>query len=178
MINRGGGISAVPMDSACDFLLDSVGSLWYSLGRSLARRRMKMQINFEGYWRIPTRGVADYPGIYCIYASASSMNYLLYIGSAENVGHRVAQLGKRQDWARVANGYPLYFSAAEVAEDSIRKRAEAAMIFRFKPPCNVMHVKDFPFPDTKIEMSGPVASANTRFEVRDSRASYVSRLFG
>lgn len=137
-----------------------------------------MQINFEGYWRIPTRGVANYPGIYCIYASTSSKNYLLYIGSAENVGRRVAQLGKRQDWARMAKGYPLRFSAAEVAEDSIRKRAEAAMIFHFKPPFNDEYIKDFPFSSTTIDMSGPVASANTRFEVRDSRASYASRLFG
>ena len=137
-----------------------------------------MQINFEGYWRIPTRGVANYPGIYCIYVSASSMNYLLYIGSAENVGHCVAQHEMEQDWARVAKGYPLHFSAAKVVDDDARRQAEAAMIFHFKPPFNVTHVKDYPFPDTTIEMSGPVASANTRFEVRDSRASYASRLFG
>ena len=138
----------------------------------------KMQLNFEGYWRIPTPGVARYPGIYCIYASASSANYLLYIGSSENIERRLADHEMGQRWTRMADGYPLHFSAAKVANEDDRRQAEAAMIFHFKPPLNVTHVKDYPFPDTTIEMSGPVASANTRFDVHDSRSSYKNRFFG
>ena len=139
---------------------------------------MRCLLEFEGYWRVLTLGVANYPGIYCIYASASSRNYLLYIGSTDNVGRRVAQHEMTQEWARVANGYPLHFSAAAVTDDDVRRQAEAAMIFHFKPPCNVEYVNYFPFSDTEIVMSGPVASANTHFRVHGSRASYARRFFG
>ena len=119
-------------------------------------------LNFKGYWReINKGGVPEESGVYCVYActyNASEKNVslrkILYIGESENVRNRISDHDRLSDWKKlIKSGETLCYSFAAV-DSTDRLRAEAALIFFHKPPCNTEYVNSFPFADTKIETSG------------------------
>ena len=115
---------------------------------------------------------------------------LLYIGESETVSARIAEHERREDWEReLRNGEELCFSAApidsisnqeleqnsrsglssigavSVNSNSDRKRAEAAMIYSHKPPCNVEYTNSFPFGNTTIRIEGESSLLKPIFSV-------------
>lgn len=132
-------------------------------------------LEFNGYWREPNvGGMPISSGIYgvysCLYdarASTVAIARLLYVGEAENVRSRIAGHERWSDWAReLKMGEVLCFNAALISPPGARQRAEAAMIFHQKPPCNVEYVHSFPFDTTAITTSGDNALMSASFTIR------------
>jgi len=130
-------------------------------------------IEFDGYWRDKNKdSLPAKSGIYCVYECTHnvqektvSIHKLIYIGEAENVNSRVANHEKYGDWIKhVGKGNELCFSFGGVGSTD-RSRAEAAMIFKHKPPENDEYVYSFPFDSTTISLSGKTALLNTHFKV-------------
>jgi len=97
-----------------------------------------------------------------------TIHKLIYIGEAENVKSRVADHEKYENWVRhVREGNELCFSFGGIGTTD-RARAEAAMIFKHKPPENDEYVDSFPFDRTTMSLSGKTALLNTFFTVDKS----------
>ena len=132
---------------------------------STVEAKMSIDLIFDGYWPVPTPDVAQFSGIYCVYAW-SDVPRLLYIGESKNVGGRVANHERQPDWERAADGDALFFSAAPVPAAS-RKLAEAAMIHEHQPPCNDEYVEDFPFDTTCVTATGKNEGLKSYFLVSE-----------
>lgn len=132
-------------------------------------------LEFDGYWREPKiSGLPAESGIYGVYAcvhntnqSTVSLKRLLYIGEAADVQDRVQNHEKWQKWRnQLKTEEVICFSAALVAGESDRQRAEAAMIFKHKPPCNTEYVDAFPFDTTSVTTTGKNALLYGSFTVQ------------
>jgi len=132
-----------------------------------------IDVKFDGYWRdVNKAGLPAKSGIYCVYectynveAKTVSLQSLIYIGESEDVQNRVANHEKYNDWLKhVKKGNELCFSCGEIASAD-RSRAEAAMIFKHKPPENDEYVDSFPFDRTIMSLAGKTALLNTSFTV-------------
>ena len=90
---------------------------------------------------------------------------LIYIGEADNVRKRIVNHEKYQDWLKhVRFGNELCFSfGPDLSTD--RERAEAAMIFKHKPPENEEYMYSFPFDRTTISLLGKAALLKIYFIV-------------
>ena len=120
-------------------------------------------LNFDGYWREPNiNGLPAQSSIYCVYrctydagARTVSISKLIYIGESSDVRDRVANHEKWDEWRRhLRYGEQLCFNTALISGDSDRQRAEAAMIYEHKPPCNTDYIDSFPFDKITIHTSG------------------------
>jgi len=129
---------------------------------------------FDGYWREPNiSGLPAQSGIYgvyaCIYnaqAGTVSLNRLVYIGEGADVRGRVAAHEGWPVWKRQLKlGEELCVNAALISPEADRQRAEAAMIFKHKPPCNTEYTENFPFDTTTITTSGKNALMVASFTV-------------
>ena len=136
-----------------------------------------ISLEFNGYWReVNKASVPSKPGIYCVYTctynkdeKTVSLNRLVYVGESENVHNRIDSHERLEDWKKqLKPGETLCYSIAEKSGDD-RNRAEAAVIYHHKPPCNVEYVNSFPFPDTTINTSGRNAKLSSCFVVHDTR---------
>ena len=132
-----------------------------------------ISIKFKGYWRDEDKsGVPAQSGVYCVYEckynkdnDSVSLLKLIYIGEADNVQERIANHEKYQDWLKhVRFGNELCFSFGPVLSTD-RERAEAAMIFKHKPPENEEYKYSFPFDQTTISLSGEIALLKIYFTV-------------
>ncbi len=131
-----------------------------------------INIKFDGYWRDENKGgIPDQSGVYCVYECTHnvvqeenvSIHKLLYVGESANVNGRVANHEKYKDWLKyVRGGSELCFSFGGVGTTD-RDRAEAAIIFRHKPPGNEEYVDYFPFDRTTMSLSGKTTLLNTYF---------------
>ncbi len=129
-------------------------------------------LNFKGYWPEPNiAGLPAESGIYCVYACTNHPNEvrirkLLYIGESDNICERVKGHERWDDWrSELQLGEVLCFNAALISPKSDRERAEAAMIYEHKPPCNVEYVNHFPFDTTSIQTTGKTCLLKARFTV-------------
>ena len=138
------------------------------------------KLEFDGYWSEPNiSGLPAKSGIYCVYgctynatSKTVSIKRLIYIGEAENIQTRVANHEKWDQWRRyLKTGEQLCFNAALISGNTDRQRAEAAMIFKHKPPCNTEYVNSFPFDQTTIHTSGRNALLYPYFKVFRTPAS-------
>lgn len=132
-----------------------------------------ISLEFEGYWReINKGGVPAQSGIYCVYActynqseDTVTLRELVYIGESENVRDRLTNHERLPDWKkRLKAGETLCYSVATVSR-SDRNRAEAAVIFHHKPPCNTEYKYSFPFETTTIQTSGRNNMLDSSFTV-------------
>ena len=140
----------------------------------LANDSTELLSRFRGYWREPNAsGLPAKSGIYGVYASVHNqlantvtLNRLLYIGEAADVQDRVANHEGWADWRRqLKQGEVLCVNGALISPDAARQRAEAAMIFKHKPPCNTEYVDNFPFDATTVATSGKSALMYATFTV-------------
>jgi len=132
-----------------------------------------ISVKFDGYWRDEKKGVIpEKSGVYCVYecthnvqGKTISIHKLIYVGESDNVNYRIANHAKYKDWlGHVQKGNELCFSFGGV--DSIdRGRAEAAIIYKHKPPENDEYKDSFPFDKTTMSLSGQNSLLNTNFTV-------------
>jgi GIY-YIG catalytic domain. len=132
-----------------------------------------ISIEMEGYWReVNVGGVPNKSGVYCVYECTHNktektvtLNKLIYIGESADVGNRLANHEKKPDWKKhVRSGNELCYSFGQVPSIT-RERAEAALIYKHKPPVNTEYVDNFPFPRTTISLTGRTALLSTSFTV-------------
>jgi excinuclease UvrABC nuclease subunit len=130
-------------------------------------------VEFDGYWRDENKSwLPASSGVYCVYecthnvpANTVSVHKLIYIGEAGDVKSRVANHERYKDWRKhVGRGNELCFSFGGV-ETADRPRAEAAMIFKHKPPENDEYVSSFPYDMTTLSLSGETDLLSRYFTV-------------
>jgi len=133
-----------------------------------------ISLNFDGYWReVKKGGVPARSGIYLVYVcrynepqSTVTLDKLIYIGEAGDVRDRIANHERWPEWRRhVPKGSQVCFSFAGVTSPD-RERAEAALIYCHKPPCNDEYTDSFPFEDTTVESTGRSALLSSAITVR------------
>jgi len=139
-------------------------------------------LEFDGYWREPVIGtMPEGSGIYSVYACVhnaqertNSLKRLLYIGEAGDVRGRVGPHEYWPKWkAELKDNEVICFGVAMIAGENDRQRAEAALIFKNKPPCNTEYVNAFPFDATSVTSSGKNKFLSTPFTVQRTAAASV-----
>jgi len=139
-------------------------------------------LEFDGYWREPNvSGLPAKSGIYGVYACAYdavgktvTLNRLLYIGEAADVRDRVSNHECWPDWRQqLKQGEVLCVNAALISPEVDRQRAEAAMIFKHKPPRNTEYVDNFPFDTTSVVTAGKNALMHASFVVTRTEKAAV-----
>ena len=132
-----------------------------------------ISLEFDGYWReVNKGGIPAESGVYGVYActynkdqKTVSLRELVYVGESSDVNSRISNHERLSDWKkRLRAGETLCYSFAKVAGND-RLRAEAAVIFHHKPPCNVEYKHSFPFADTTITATGKHAKIDDTFTV-------------
>ena len=132
-----------------------------------------ISLEFDGYWREPNKGgVPDKSGVYVVYEcyydpqeKTVSLKKIIYMGEAGNVRDRIDGHEKWPEWReQVRAGNQICFSFAPVGNLD-RERAEAALIFKHKPPTNTEYVNSFPFDQTTVNSKGKTALLHTSFTV-------------
>ena len=102
---------------------------------------MDLVLDFEGYWPIDATGVANYAGIYCVYAVSwdelNPSSRLLYIGGTDNIARCISEHNQKETFKEIAGGLPLYFNACRMTKKNGRDKAIAAMIHHHRPPYNI-----------------------------------------
>lgn len=119
-------------------------------------------LTFDGYWtKSNVGGISTESGIYGVYACVDNsgesvaLNRLIYIGEGDNIQNRIANHERWPNWqGALMRGEEICFNFALVFPPAARKRAEAAMIYRHKPVCNVEYKNNFPFYITAVYTSG------------------------
>jgi hypothetical protein len=138
-----------------------------------------ISLTYDGYWReTNAAGVPNQSGVYSAYActynrqaETVSIRELIYIGESEHVRDRIHQHlagATGSAWKRrLRPGEELCFSYAPVGQPD-RERAEAALIYKHKPPANTEYVDHFPakWSPTTIGTSGKNALLSSQFTVR------------
>jgi len=111
-----------------------------------------ISIKFDGYWRDENKGgLPAKSGVYCVYECT------------HNRTEKTVSLHNK--WLKyVRQGNELCFSFGGVSSVD-RNRAEAAMIFKHKPPVNDEYKDSFPYDKTTMSLSGKTALLNTYFTV-------------
>lgn len=141
-----------------------------------------ISLQFDGYWTEKAKkSLPSHTGIYCVYTGKENtngtvtLNKLIYIGESENVRDRIACHEKEPDWRKhLSWGEILIFSTAPSSD---RFCAEAAMIYRHKPPVNDEYTYSFPFEDTQMSLSGQVALLIVSFVVKSTVSKASSLLW-
>jgi hypothetical protein len=132
-----------------------------------------ISIEFDGCWRDVNKGsIPAQSGIYCVYEctynvqeKTVSLQRLIYIGESGDVQGRLANHEKYQDWLKyVRQGNTLCFSFGPVGTVD-RERAEAALIFKHKPPENTEHRDNFLYDQTTMAISGKTALLIPNFTI-------------
>lgn len=136
-----------------------------------------ISLNFQGYWlEAKKNGIPNESGIYCVYTGTPSkdgktvtLRSLIYVGESDNVRKRLREHERLSDWKKYLNhGETLCYSFASVTNED-RKRAEAALIYHHKPPCNTEYKNAFPFEDTTVKTSGKNKFLDSSFTVQSTR---------
>lgn len=133
-----------------------------------------ISLKFDGYWPEKDKNsIPSQSGIYCVYGGTQNtngtvtINKLIYIGESQNVNERISDHEKEPTWRKhLAWNEVLIFSTAPILID--RVRAEAALIYRHKPPVNDEYKYSFPFDDTQMMLSGTTARLETAFTVKST----------
>ena len=136
-----------------------------------------VNLSFDGYWReVNKGGIPEKPGIYLVYVcrhnlsrGTVTLDRLIYIGESANAGERIAANEKWSEWRQyVPRGSEICFSFAYVTNPD-RERAEAALIYHHKPPCNDEYLYSFPFSDTTVISTGRCALLSSPVTVHGTK---------
>ena len=136
-----------------------------------------INLSFDGYWReVNKGGIPAEAGIYLVYVcrhnpsrGTVTLDRLIYIGESANARDRIAEHEKWPEWRQhVPRGSEICFSFAPVTSPD-RERAEAALIYHHKPPCNDEYLYSFPFSDTIVVSSGRCALLSSPVTVHGTK---------
>lgn len=117
-----------------------------------------ISLKFNGYYEnnLTDKNCKNCSGIYLVYrgidkGKTCSIKKLIYIGESEDISKRISEHNKWDEWKKqLQNGEKLYFCYAKANEED-RQRAEAALIYKYKPVCNKEFTGKFDdFADTEI----------------------------
>jgi hypothetical protein len=129
-------------------------------------------LEFGGMY-MTSNGLPAASGIYCVYTCIDkdektvTIQKLVYIGESGDMRTRVTNHNLLPTWNRqLASGEVLCFSGAPVSPDATRQRAEAALIFKHKPPVNDEYTHSFPFDTTTINAGGKTSKLVADFTVK------------
>ncbi len=136
-----------------------------------------ISLEYDGFWRERNvGGVPNRSGVYSVYAcrynqqaGTVSIRELIYIGESATVHDRIVEhLGgiTGESWKRrLKAGEELCLSYAPIGVD--RQRAEAALIYKHKPPENTEYLHHFPakWSPTTVRTSGKNALLSSVFTV-------------
>jgi hypothetical protein len=127
---------------------------------------------FDGYWT--EEEISEIPkqsGVFVVYECTKGgleksffLEKVIYIGESGNVNERIAKHRKWSLWRKHCDGQQICFSCAHVPNPD-RKRSEAALIHKHKPPVNDGYVAKFPFAETTMNLSGKIALLTRSFTV-------------
>lgn len=132
-----------------------------------------ISLEFVGYYREINKGsIPARSGVYLVYVcrynkekDSVTLDKLIYIGEAENVNERIANHEKWLEWRKyVPSGSEICFSFDGVTNPD-RERAEAALIYYHKPPCNTEYIDSFPFDETTVKSTGRCALLSSTITV-------------
>jgi excinuclease UvrABC nuclease subunit len=130
------------------------------------------KLNFEGYWReVNKMSVPNLSGLYCVYSCTFNdqtktvkIHQLLYIGEAKDVNSRITNHERLNDWkSNLESNMVLCYSFAHISNESDRKKLEAGLIFKHKPPLNAEYTLNYPFEPINIISEGKTALLNKNF---------------
>jgi hypothetical protein len=134
-----------------------------------------IKLDFDGYYREEGLPPVDHnsAGVYAVYAGAHTLKgrcelrKLLYVGRSNDAADRPGvSHHKYEGWhSQLGKDDILYFSFADTNNE---KRAEAALIYKFKPVCNDTGKDGFHYPKTAIETSGSNALMDKIFTVHNT----------
>lgn len=79
---------------------------------------------------------------------------LLYTGESENVHDRIVNHDRLEDWKKELLGNETLCYSFGAIGSGDRVRAEAALIFKHKPPMNEEYTHNFPYEDTEMVLTG------------------------
>lgn len=140
-----------------------------------------VSLTYGGYWREPNVGsVPNETGVYSVYACTHnpaartvSIRRLIYVGESVAVRDRIRQHlsgATGRSWKKhLLAGEELCFAFAPIS-GATRERAEAALIYKHKPPENTEYVHSFPakWSPTTVKTSGRNKLLSPHFTVRSS----------
>jgi excinuclease UvrABC nuclease subunit len=131
-----------------------------------------ISLEFKGYWT-KRKSLPAAAGVYCVYCCVDQnektvqIRKLLYIGESGDMQRRVTGHPLHDGWKRhCAQGEVLCYSAAEVSLEATRHQAEAALIFKHKPPLNDEYKHSFPFETTTMLLTGRTSKLRTSFTIQ------------
>lgn len=124
----------------------------------------EIDVKFKNFMVHEINSSITYQGVYYVCAmqkdaesDASVFSRLLYIGKSngENgIYGRYLGHADKDDWKRqLDSGEYLGFFTAEINNMTDLARAEAALIYAFKPPLNTQHLHMFGYPITRVGVS-------------------------
>jgi hypothetical protein len=137
-----------------------------------------IDLTFGGYWREPNvSGLPAGAGIYCVYTCTYnndaqpkptvSIAKLVYIGESSGILERVTNHPLWDEWKKqLAARQVVCVSASTVNPEATRQRAEAALIFKHKPPMNNEYTHSFPFDTTTVHAGGKTERLTVNFTVK------------
>ena len=131
-----------------------------------------ISLNFQGYWTEPEISkIPKQSGVFVVYEYTKNrqeasvfLKKVIYIGESENVNERIAKHKKWPFWKKLCGSNQICFSFARVS-NADRKRSEAALIYKHKPPANDGYIVSFPFDETTMNLNGKVALLTRGFTV-------------
>ena len=137
---------------------------------------MYYDLRFVGYWPVTSKGNVDFwGGMYCIYAFKGNDPRLLYVGEAEEIEKSIASHKDLRKWEKEADGQELRFSAAHLNPDTGRQRAQDALVYRHRPPCNEEVPHHFKY-SVKLLTSGANACLDPFFLIKKNGTSSEPKL--
>lgn len=131
-----------------------------------------VELEFKGYRRemAKEKTPLDTSGVFCVYRAAYNsernsvkLREIIYIGEGENVRDAIVNNEMLEVWKKhLKNGEELCYSYVGV-EEGLRKRIEAALIYKHKPILNGNYKRDFPFETISVATKGKNALLMTTF---------------
>lgn len=138
-----------------------------------------ISLEFQGYRLEENKGgLPDKSGVYVVYECSYdpqekkvSLKKIIYMGESGNVRDRIDEHEKWPEWReQVRAGNQICFSFALIGNPD-RERAEAALIFKHKPPTNTEYVNSFPFDETTVNSKGKTTLLHTSFTVQRTKGT-------
>ena len=126
---------------------------------------MEFNIEIQGYYRDVSRGsFPNRPGVYFVYRGyfiphlkTVTLKELLYIGESSDIGTRLNNNERRDDFlSHLQPDEELFYSFAVMdnMSDNNRLRIEASLIYELCPTLNISSTETFAYSSTVIHVIG------------------------
>lgn len=121
----------------------------------------EISLNFKGFLPLHTSYMPTESGIYIVYRcrhdpvrNTVDLNQIVYIGESENMYSRISSHEKEKKWKEHLQSNEKIFLAYAPILGGSRLLAEAALIYKHKPPVNDEFKYNFPYAVTRVKSYG------------------------